>query len=177
MSSVGTAMLSSVPSRRRCCPRVIGVGVASTAAGSRCPALRHRGVAAILVTGSPQPDNLQAKRKIRIIFLGPGWSGCQNRPDYQKRKSKTTHRNLHDVGGTASAHRSRQAKLIPVNSRSLASACGRGASKSSIAPNAIPQMSSRVNVLKSRSDALCIRPCMPGWRAAAGSCGRGTAPR
>jgi hypothetical protein len=82
ISSVDTAMPSSLPPRRRCCAGVVRVGVArGAAAGSRRPALVHGIVAAILVTGSPQPDNLHAKRKSRIIFLGPGLPSRQNRPD------------------------------------------------------------------------------------------------
>jgi hypothetical protein len=128
MRSVNPAMLSGVPSRRRWCAHVIRVGIASPAAGSRCPALGHRRVAAILVTGPSQPDNLHAKRKLRIVFLGLGRPSCQNRPDYQKRQPNTTQRNLRDISGTASTHRSRQTKLITVNSRSLANFCGRGRS-------------------------------------------------
>ena len=64
-------------SRRRPRTSVVGVGVTlRCAAGSRCPALGHRIVAAIVISAASPRDDVHANGKTWVICLSPGLPRC-----------------------------------------------------------------------------------------------------
>ena len=123
MNSIDVAMSLLVSSRRGGCADVIRVGVAcESSAGRRCPALVHRIVAAILPWDCTSLDDVHAKRKGRIIFLGMGRPGRRHRHDRKNRQSQKTHPNLLHRRRHTSARATRPAMSIAVKSRLLAGA-------------------------------------------------------
>lgn len=81
-----------VPSHRRGRASVVRVEDAHLTVGRR-PALVHRRIAASIVRGDSERDDVQANGKSRIICLSPGVPCRQSDPHRQNRQSQCAHWN------------------------------------------------------------------------------------